>query len=60
MHPDFVVKSQAIDIIEFIYRSSVDHTSSTRCGATADQGVRYSSHLRPMGLPLKAMECAFF
>ncbi len=55
--PDFVVKSQDIDIVEFIYRSSVDYTSSKLCGATADQGVRCSPHLRPIGLPLKAMEC---
>ena len=54
---DLVVKSQAADVIGLILISSGAPTVSTGPVAIGNQGVRYSQHLRPSGLPLNAMEC---
>src|ERR1051325_8117695 len=56
-YPDFVVKSQATDIIGLILISSGAPTVSTGPVAIGNQGVRCSQHLRSSGLPLNSMEC---
>jgi hypothetical protein len=54
--PDFVVKSQVIDIIGIIFSFIRRKTSSKHCVDQGNRALSCSRYLRVIGLPLNSME----